>query len=125
MDLFKIVSHAVHQPLTAYLCFASHGKSVEAYGAADVGEDRFHRAQPFTVEISPNHGVYLALHFFGEGILAFFRSAQEIRNLPNSIGGFRITQALAPHFTGYTSRFWPTVFVGLEFTDCNIIAVGI
>ena len=95
MYLFKIVNHAVHQPLAVYLRFASHGKSVEANGAADIGENRFHRPQPFTVEIATNHGVYFALHLLGKGVFAFFRATMEIGDLPD-LSGFWCTEALTP-----------------------------
>ena len=93
VDLLEIVDHAVHQPLRANLVFAPECKTVQPNSAADVGKDRFHRAQPFTIKISAYHRIDLTFHLLGKGVLAFFRPPMKISNLAD-FGYLRFTQTL-------------------------------
>ena len=93
MDLFEIVQHAEHQPLAVDLGSASEGETVQADGVANIGEDRLDRAQSSAVNEATDRRIDLAFHLFGEGVLAFFRSAVEVGDLPD-FSLFRFLQTL-------------------------------
>ena len=89
--LFQVVDNAEQIPLGIHLGLATQGETVESHDLADVGKGRFSNRNTKTVQSAANRGINLALHLFGEGLLAPNGAAMEISHLPD-FGSFRMPE---------------------------------